>query len=48
MLLLDVPIDSAVEFAFVRALIPRAHCTGTEHRAPQPVPFGDIATMERL
>jgi ATP-dependent helicase/nuclease subunit B len=49
LLLLDVPIDSAVEFEFVKALLgaaPRA-----SHPAPRvlvTVPFGDIATMDRL
>jgi ATP-dependent helicase/nuclease subunit B len=47
LLLLDVQIDSAVEFAFVRALI----APSTEHSALSTlvtVPFGDLATMERL
>jgi ATP-dependent helicase/nuclease subunit B len=47
LLLLDVPIDSAVEFGFVRALI----ALSTEHSAVSTlvtVPFGDIATMDRL
>jgi ATP-dependent helicase/nuclease subunit B len=54
LLLLDVPIDSAVEFAFVRALIAASTQHGassTEHPAPSTlvtVPFGDIATMDRL
>ena len=57
LLLLDVPIDSAVEFAFVRALL-GFHESGTGHAVPSTehsalstlitVPFGDIATMERL
>jgi RecB family exonuclease len=54
LLLLDVPIDSLVEFEFVRALI----APSTEHPAlsTQPsapstlvtIPFGDIATLQRL
>ena len=54
LLLLDVPIDSAVEFDFVRALL----ALSTEHSVPSAehpalstlvtVPFGDIATMDRL
>jgi hypothetical protein len=57
LLLLDVPIDSAVEFAFIRALL-GFHDPGNGHQAPSTqhpapstlitVPFGDIATMERL
>jgi CRISPR/Cas system-associated exonuclease Cas4 (RecB family) len=46
LLLLDVPIDSDVEFAFVRALL-----ASTKHPAPSTlitVPFGDIATLQRL
>jgi CRISPR/Cas system-associated exonuclease Cas4 (RecB family) len=49
LLLLDVPIDSAVEFEFVKALLgfrdpildPRSSILVT-------VPFGDIGTMDRL
>jgi ATP-dependent helicase/nuclease subunit B len=47
LLVLDVPIDSNVEFEFVSALL----ALGTGHRALSTlvtVPFGDVATMDRL
>jgi ATP-dependent helicase/nuclease subunit B len=49
LLLLDVPIDSAVEFEFVKALLSSAaHPSSLEPRVLVTVPFGDIATMDRL
>ncbi|HEX4935899.1 MAG TPA: hypothetical protein VFV33_22115, partial [Gemmatimonadaceae bacterium] len=42
LLLLDVPLDSPVEFDFVRALIERSRDTLVT------VPFGDIAALDRL
>ena len=49
LLLLDVPLDSPVEFAFVRALLD----TRTSNPGPQAsvlitVPFGDLAALKRL
>ena len=49
LLLLDVPIDSNVEFVFIKALLgfpPRA--SRLAPRILVTVPFGDIATMDRL
>jgi ATP-dependent helicase/nuclease subunit B len=46
-LLLDVPIDSAVEFEFVRALLAPAHLASRTSFLIT-VPFGDIATLDRL
>jgi ATP-dependent helicase/nuclease subunit B len=43
LLLLDVPIDSEVELALVRALLARA-----SDAALLTVPFGDVATLDRL
>jgi ATP-dependent helicase/nuclease subunit B len=49
LLLLDVPIDSAVEFAFVKALLSSApRASRLALRILITVPFGDIATMDRL
>ena len=59
LLLLDVPIESAVEFAFVKALLSSAdraslsvssapRASRLAHRILITVPFGDIATMDRL
>jgi ATP-dependent helicase/nuclease subunit B len=49
LLLLDVPIDSAVEFAFVKALLSSApRASRLAPRVLITVPFGDIATMDRL
>lgn len=42
MLLLDVPLDSPVEFDFVRALMERSR------NVLVTVPFGDLAALERL
>src|SRR3954469_19818698 len=59
LLLLDVPIESNVEFAFLRALAPPASlggfgeagsAPGTPHPAPSTlitIPFGDVAARER-
>src|SRR3954470_16916586 len=59
LLLLDVPIESNVEFAFLRALVPAASlggfgeagsAPGTPHPAPSTlitIPFGDVAARER-
>jgi ATP-dependent helicase/nuclease subunit B len=46
LLLLDVPIDSAVEFAFIRALIQPS--LSREPAMLISVPFGDIGTLEWL
>jgi hypothetical protein len=54
LLLLDVPIDSAVEFAFIKALLgyaapnaaPRA--SRLAPRVLVTVPFGDVATLQAL
>jgi hypothetical protein len=49
LLLLDVPIDSEVEFEFVKALLassPRA--SRLAPRVLVTIPFGDIATMNRF
>ena len=56
LLLLDVPIDSAVEFAFIRALLgyrdsdskPRASRLAPRASILVTVPFGDIGTMDRF
>ena len=52
MVLLDVPIDSAAELAFVRALLgANTRLRGSAASARQAlitVPFGDIATLDRL
>ncbi|MGB2717187.1 MAG: PD-(D/E)XK nuclease family protein [Vicinamibacterales bacterium] len=42
LLMLDVPLESAIEFAFARRLIERASETLIT------VPFGDLATIERV
>jgi ATP-dependent helicase/nuclease subunit B len=42
LLLLDVPLDSRIEFEFVRALL------AATHRALVTVPFGDIAALDRI
>src|SRR3954469_11593853 len=59
LLLLDVPIESNVEFAFLRALVPAASvggfgeagsAPGTPHPAPSTlitIPVGDVAARER-
>ena len=50
LLLLDVPVDSRVEFEFVRALIGlQRPAAGEARRAVLiTIPFGDLATLERL
>jgi ATP-dependent helicase/nuclease subunit B len=44
LLLLDVPLESDVEFGFVKALL--SHLTGRP--ALLTVPFGDVATLQKL
>ena len=46
-LLLDVPIDSGVEFEFIRALL-QPPAARPQPPALMTVPFGDIATLDRL
>jgi ATP-dependent helicase/nuclease subunit B len=54
LLLLDVPIDSAVEFAFIKALLgdgapnPAPRASRLAPRVLVTIPFGDIATLQRL
>jgi len=49
LLLLDVPIDSAVEFEFVRTLLQSSVANRQSPIATLvTIPFGDIATMDRL
>src|SRR5262245_29100685 len=56
MLFLDVPIDSDIEFAFIKALLasstqhpaPQHGAPSTEHRALITVPFGDVTALDRL
>jgi CRISPR/Cas system-associated exonuclease Cas4 (RecB family) len=48
LLLLDVPLDSPVEFAFVRALLDARTSNPGQTSVLITVPFGDIAALKRL